>query len=68
MISIRVDWREWVLNGTADGKRLEDLKEVAREAGRKMARRREQAVLDLLLTPGPRNGKESDDERRTYET
>ena len=54
MSVIRVDWVEWATNGTADGKRLEDLKETARECGRKMARRREKAVMDAILdAPDP---------------
>ena len=48
MSVIKVDWREWIVNGTADGKRLDDLKEVARTFGRKLARQREKAIFDKI--------------------
>lgn len=48
MITTKVDWREWAINGTADGERLEDLKHVAREFGRQMARRREEEILKRI--------------------
>ena len=56
MSKIPIDWKEWVVDGTANGKRLDDLIEVARQMGRRLARRTDEAMLAELAKGALKTG------------